>query len=411
MLLRSVKAFVVACGLMGTALESPPVAAEKDSVRAEIGVPLQQAQKLLQAKKYREALKPLDEAEAIGGLTPYESFIVAQLRGTALAGTGDASGSAAAFEKVIASKRLSPDEQLRITEAVAGGFLRARNYPKAVEWTEAYRNAGGHRPEVLAYLPQAYYFAGNFKKAVEASGAQIAAIEKAGGKPSEDDLKLLVASQGKIDDSAGYAQTLEKMVRYYPSQDYWNEAIRRAAAKPGFSGNLELDMYRLLRATGNLRRASDYMQAAQLASLVKLHGEARSILEEGYEKKLLGTGAAADIERQQRLKKLVEQKVAEDKSTIAASDKDAAAAASGDPLLKTGLAYVTYGDVVKGIPMMEQGIRKGGLKLPEQSKLRLGYAYYLSGNKAKLRDVMKDVTGSDGTADFARLWSILAAQG
>lgn len=410
MLLRCVRAFVVALGLAG-ALASLPVAAEKDSVRAEVGKPLQEAQKLLQAKKYKEALKPIGDAEAIGGLTPYESFVIAQMRGTALAGSGDAAGSAAAFEKVLATKRLPADEQLRITEAVAGTYLRARNYPKAIEWTEAYRDAGGRRPEVLAYLPQAYYFAGNYKKAVEAESAQITAIEKAGGKPSEDDLKLLVASQGKIADSAGYAQTLEKMVRYYPSQEYWNEAIRRAAAKPGFSANLELDMYRLLRATGNLKQAGDYMQAAQLASLVKLHGEAKSILDEGYEKKVLGTGAAADIERQQRLRKLVEQKVAEDKGTIAASDKDAAAAANGDPLLKTGLAYVTYGDAAKGIPMMEQGLRKGGLKYPEQSKLRLGYAYYLSGNKGKVRDALKDLTGSDGTADFARLWSILAAQG
>lgn len=395
----------------GAAMASLPAAAQKDSVRAEVGVPLQQAQKQLQSKKYREALKSLSDAEAIGGLTPYESFVIAQMRGSALANSGDAAGSAAAFEKVLAAKRLPPDEQLRITEAVAGGYLRARNYPKAIEWTETYRSAGGRDPQILAFLPQAYYLSGNYKKAAEASGASVAAVEKAGGKPSEDDLKLLASAQGKAGDMSGYATTLEKQVRYYPSQDTWNEAIRRAAAKPGFSSNLQLDQYRLLRATGNLKSAGDYMQAAQLASLDKLHGEAKSILDEGYDKKVLGTGAAIDVDRQKRLKALVDQKIAEDRASIAGTDKEAAAAASGDPLVKIGMAYVTYGEAAKGLPMIEQGIKKGQLKFPDQARLHLGFAYYLGGNKAKARETLKDVEGTDGSADFARLWSILAMQG
>lgn len=409
MLLRSIRFLVLAFGL--GALTAAAFAAPADSLRPEVATPLQQAQKLIQAKKFREAIKPIDQAEAVGGLTPYESFIVAQMRGSALAGAGDAAGSAAAFEKVLASKRLPPEEQLRITEAVAGTYLRARNYPKAIEWAEAYRDAGGRRPETLGYLPQAYYFAGNYKKASEESSKLIAATEKSGGKPSEDDLKLLISAQAKSDDAAGYAQTMEKMVRYHPSQAYWNDAIRRAAAKPGFSRNLELDMYRLLRATGNLTKADDYMQAAQLASLAKLHGEAKSLLDEGYEKKLLGTGPAADVERQNRLRTLVEQKVAEDRATIASADADINAAATGDPQVRTGMAYVTYGDTAKGLPMIEAGIRKGQLKFPEQSKLQLGYAYYVAGQKSKARDALEDVKGTDGAADLARLWSILAGQG
>lgn len=409
MLLRSIRFLLLALGL-GAMLASVPATAA-DSLRPEVATPLQQAQKLIQAKKFKEAIKPIDQAEAVGGLTSYESFIIAQMRGSALAGVGDAAGSAAAFEKVLASKRLPPEDQLRITEAVAGTYLRARNYPKAIEWTEAYRDAGGRRPETLGYLAQAYYFAGNYKKATEEASKLIAATEKAGGKPAEDDLKLLISAQAKNEDATGYAQTMEKMVRYHPSQEYWNDAIRRAAAKPGFSRNLELDMYRLLRATGNMTKADDYMQAAQLASLAKLHGEAKSLLDEGYEKKLLGTGTAADTERQNRLKTLVEQKVAEDRATIATADADMSAAATGDPLVKTGMAYVTYGDTTKGLSMIEQGLKKGQLKFPDQSRLQLGYAYYLAGQKSKARDALKDVKGTDGAADLAQLWSILAGQG
>lgn len=382
--------------------------AQKESLRPAVGKPLQEAQKLIQAKKFKEALGPISQAEAVGGLTPYESFVTAQMRGAAAAGAGDSNGAAAAFEKVLAAKRLPADEQLRITEAVAGTYLRAKNYPKAIQWIQAYKEAGGTKADTLAFLPQAYYLGGDFKKAAQESTTLIAQTEKAGGKPSEDQLKLLASSLQKQNDMVGYTQSLEKLVRYYPTPAYWADVIQRTATKPGFSRNLDLDMYRLLRATGNLTQAKDYMEATQLAVQAGLPGEAKAILDEGYTKALLGVGSASDIERQGRLKALVEKKFADDKKIIASTDAQAAAAPTGDPLVKTGLAYVTYGEAPKGLPMMEQGIQKGSLKFPEQSKLQLGYAYVVAGDKAKAQVALKAVQGTDGAADFARLWAILA---
>lgn len=385
--------------------------AQKDSLRPAVGKPLQAAQKAMTAKKYKEALTSIGEAEAVGNLTPYESFVTAQMRGAASAGAGDSLGAAQAFEKVLAAKRLPPEEQLKITEAVAGTYLRAKNYPKTIQWIQAYKDAGGTKADTLAFLPQAYYLAGDFKKSAQETSALVAAAEKAGAKPGEDQLKLLASSLQKQNDMIGYGQVLEKLVRYYPTPAYWADVIQRTATKPGYSRNLDLDMFRLLRATGNLAQPKDYMEMAQLAVQAGLPGEAKAIVDEGYEKKILGVGDASVTERQTRLKALVEKKYADDKKIIASTDSQAAAAPSGDPLVKTGLAYVTYGEAAKGLPMMEQGIKKGTLKFPEQSKLQLGYAYHLAGDKAKAQTALKDVKGTDGSADFARLWSILVAKG
>lgn len=408
MLTRLLSAALIGLSL---SLAAGPVLAQKESLRPAVGKPLQEAQKLVQAKKFKEALGPIGEAEKVGGLTAYEGFVVAQMKGAALAGAGDANGAAAAFEKVLDAKRLPKEEQLRITEAVAGTYLRAKNYPKAIQWIQAYKTEGGTKPDVLGFLPQAYYLSGDFKKAATETQNLVSATEKAGGKPTEDQLKLLASSLQKQNDMVGYTQSLEKLVRYYPTPAYWADVIQRTATKPGFSRNLDLDMYRLLRATGNLSQAKDYMEAVQLAVQAGLPGEAKAILDEGFEKKILGVGDASQTERQNRLKALVEKKYADDQKIIASTDAEAAKAASGDPLVKTGLAYVTYGNAQKGLPMMEQGIQKGSLKFPEQSKLQLGYAYVVAGDKAKAQAALKQVKGTDGAADFARLWTILAAQG
>ena len=76
--------------------------------------------------------------------------------------------------------------------------------------------------------------------------------------------------------------------------------------------------------------------------------------------------------------------------------------------MRVGYAYVGLGEVDKGIALIEQGIAKGGLKRPEDAKLRLGMAQ-LSRNKAKALQTLRSVGGSDGSADIARLWVIAGA--
>jgi len=64
----------------------------------------------------------------------------------------------------------------------------------------------------------------------------------------------------------------------------------------------------------------------------------------------------------------------------------------------------------KGIALMEQGIKKGGLKRPEEAALRLGMAYALAGQKQKALDTLNSVQGPDGITDVAMLWRIYAGQ-
>jgi hypothetical protein len=48
------------------------------------------------------------------------------------------------------------------------------------------------------------------------------------------------------------------------------------------------------------------------------------------------------------------------------------------------------------------------LSRPDEAKLHLGIAYLAAGQKGKAIAAFRDVGGTDGTADLARLWSIHA---
>ncbi len=61
--------------------------------------------------------------------------------------------------------------------------------------------------------------------------------------------------------------------------------MTRVQRKPGFSERLELDVYRLMQATGNLKTADDYMEMAQLALQAGFPAEAQKVINDGYAKK------------------------------------------------------------------------------------------------------------------------------
>jgi hypothetical protein len=110
------------------------------------------------------------------------------------------------------------------------------------------------------------------------------------------------------------------------------------------------------------------------------------------------------------LKDLVGKTVPDDQAGLDAKAAAAKAAPDGIALVQTGMDYVGYKQFDKGIPLIEAGIAKGGLKHPDDAKLHLGYAYLQAGQKSKAIQALKSVQGTDGAADLARLWLIYANQ-
>jgi hypothetical protein len=134
--------------------------------------------------------------------------------------------------------------------------------------------------------------------------------------------------------------------------------------------------------------------------------EAKMYMDKGYAAGVLGKGEEAA--RQERLKALVQKSLDESQKKRAEEEKEAEAAKDGNLLVNLGLNYVYEGKPEKGLPMIEKGIRKGGLTRPDDAKLRYGEALLQSGHKQKAATVLRDIKGNDGAADLARLWVLTA---
>lgn len=402
---------VFVTALIAVSAPSIAVAAEKNSMRSQLEDPLKAVQDAVQAKKYKEALAKLDEVEAkVSDPSPYESYILRRLRGSAAAGVGDAATAIKSFNAVLESPLLPPEEKLPLLDALVRLSYSAKQYPQAIDYLQRYRAGGGTSAATLELLPQALYVSQRYAEAEKELNAMIDGLEHAGKSPTEQQLQLLASCALKRNAQADYLAALRRMVTFYPKKSYWLDLILRTGSQPGFSNRLNLDVYRVRKLTGTLDSASDFMEAAQLALQDGFPGEAAGFLKQGYDRGVLGKGAAAEVSRQNRLKALVDRKVEADKATLADGERQAAKLSSGDGLVGTGLNYVGYGQYEKGIPLMQQGVAKGNLKDPGGALLHLGYAQLVAGRMADAQKTLRNVQATNGSRELAALLVILSRQ-
>ncbi|HHT8904512.1 TPA: tetratricopeptide repeat protein [Burkholderia cenocepacia] len=389
--------WMVAVTALGAACMLGRPALPADALRPDVAKPLAAAQELYRAHKYRDALGKIALAAAVPNRTPYETYMVEEMRGAAAMAAGDTGTAAQAYESVLNSGRLSGEDEQRTTAALAGIYFQQKNYPLAIRTAQRYLKAGGTDPEMRTLLMQSYYLSNDCAPVVSQLKASTDTQANGGHAPDEGQLQMLATCAQKVKDGNAYRRALGLLVAYHPSPAYWDEMIAAIRGMPGYLSSLDLDIYRLRRATGSLATADAYMEMTQLALVAGSPAEGKQVIDQGFATGVLGKDAQAD--REKRLQALAAKR--------AQPGGDAATPVTP---LDTGMNLVFAGRAQQGLPMMEQAIAKGGLEHPDAARLRLGEAYYVAGQKARAVQVLRTVKGTDGSGDLARLWTAVASR-
>jgi hypothetical protein len=384
-------------------------AAHAQTVRPEVGKPLQQAADLLKAGKARDALAKAREADAVSGKTANEQLLIDRMKGAAAQRAGDNATAIQAFESLFNSGKLSGAEQAQMAESIAFAYSQQKDWARTSQWVQKAQAAGSNSAQLKQLQAYVQSQSGDYSAIAKEAAAAVAAAEQAGRKPDEGDLLRLADAQQRTGQTQARTVTLDKLLMHYPKKEYWSILLGNLPRKSGFSSRFSLDLLRLRLATGNLTKADDYMEMAQLALQAGYPAEGKAVVDKGFASGALGNGAEG--ERHKRLRDLAIKAEAESKTNIEKEAQEAAAMKDGNALLQVGYAYVTMGQYDKGISMIEKGIAKGGLKRPEDAKLHLGQALLQSGkNKQKAVQTLRSVQGNDGAADLGRLWAVYASQ-
>lgn len=394
------RAWLLSAALLG--LSALHGAAAEPALPPAIGRPLAAARNALLAHRYPQAMAALRQAEAVPNKTPEENLIVAEMRASIDQASGDLAGASRAFQQLLSSGQVPASEAAKLMQNEISIAFHQQDYKSVVYWAERYLKSNPSDSQMRGYLIRGYYELHNYTQAARLQQQQIQMETRNGRPPREEQLQLLYNCQQHSGDEAGQLATMKQLVTYYPKPDYWLNVIDNLRRSPTFSDRLLLDVYRLEFSLSLVNKPEDAMDMAELALQDGLPGEAKTVIDKSYAGGLLGTGPEAP--RQERLRALVNKTYDARKKTLG---QDVAAAESdrdGNRLLALGETYVSYDMFDKGLPMMEEAIRKDQLRHPQDAKLHLGLAYWKAGQKAKAIAELKTVGGNEGDADLAQLW-------
>jgi lipopolysaccharide biosynthesis regulator YciM len=408
---------MLAVGGVGTALtingvlSAPAYAADKKGekqVSTKVGKPLKEALELAQAKKFKDAMAKVREAQAISGKTPYEEYKINEIVAYVAINLQDYGTATKAYEATLESGELSPAELKQRLDQLTKIYYQAKNYPKAIQFGNRYLKDVGSDTEIALLVAQSYYLQKDYPHTIEATQALIKIANQAGQPAKEEWLKLMMSSQHEAGRDNEAMATLEQLLSKYPSPAYWRDMFIYVQNQGNSSDRKSMEIYRLKLLTGSLRD-SEYVEMAQLAMALGFPGDAKSVLEKGFNSKILGTGPSKD--RENRLLTLAQTNSATDQKGLPSFEKEAIAAATGDADLKLGEAYASYGEYDKAIEAMKRGLKKGGLKANDEAHLQLGVAYVGAKRNSDAISEFKAVPADSKLAGVARLWSIYAQNG
>src|SRR5438270_8235948 len=122
---------------VANAQQKPP------TVRPEVGKPLQAAVEALKARRAKDALARVREAQAVPEKTPYENYLVTRVLGQAAAAAGDNATAATALENAANSSAAPENERLQLLAAAASAYYGAKDYNKAAALATRYFQHGG----------------------------------------------------------------------------------------------------------------------------------------------------------------------------------------------------------------------------------------------------------------------------
>jgi TolA-binding protein len=387
----------------GTICAPTAFAADKASNSAAAAKPLKAAKDSLDKKQFNDAISKLKALQTLPGKNSYDDYLINQMLYYAYGSTKQPAEAMKVLDVLLMSEYLpKADVPKRLREYIAMAY-QAKNYDKVIQLGDRAAKEGFADDQIYVLVGQAYYEKGDFKGAAKFVESYVDREIKSGSRPKEQTLLLVQSACEKTDDGACRQRMFEKLVTYYPKQQYWQNLMVALNSGDTTDAN-RLQVYRLAAAVDTLKNPGDYTEFAQLALEAGSPGEAQAILERGFTKKVFVE--KRDLDRNQRLLDSAKKQAETDKAALDKMASDAAAGKSGDKDVNVGLAYLGYQQYDKAVEAINRGLTKPGLAKPAEARLLLGIAQLNAGKKDDARKSFRQVKGDPTLERIANLWSL-----
>ncbi len=382
--------------------QAPECADKNAKISKKIAKPMDAAINALKAQNWQEVLVKTSEADADPSpKNLYDTYWIHNLKGKAYTGLKQYREATQEFEQIKDTPCMNDLERGEFLKLLTKIYYQLDDHAKVIEHgTKALETTGD--PDLPLYLGQSYYLIKDYPNSRKVMETVVAKLEAEGKPPGEQNLRLIHGACRSMGDDACEATQFEKLVKYYPKPEYWQNLVNTLFNDKKSTDKQQLNVMRLATHVGAVTEPLKFEECAQIAIALGLPGEAQSLLEEGFNKKFIVE--PKQVERDKKL--LAEAKAAAsgDKATLPQQETSARANAAGNADVKIGAAYLSYGDNAKAIEALQRGIAKGSVRDPDEAGMLLGIAYMRSGNKEEAAKAFNTVKVDATMTRIAKLW-------
>lgn len=380
--------------------------AKGPTVSKAVAKPLKAAQEALGKKDWKGALAKLDEADAVSGKAPYDQHLIAEMRGFAYVRLGSYAEAAKNLEAGLNSGFLAQDDVATRVRALSQINYQIKNYGKAIEYGNRAIKGGYADAELYTLVGQAYYVQSDYKGTLKFMDNYVDGQVRRGETPKKQSLELILSSCVKMKDDACTTGALERLVKYYPTPEYWQNIMYSLFRVDNNDDKVLLNTFRLAADVDALKRGEEYTEMAQLAIEQGSPGEAVSTLEKAFAKNVFTE--QRDKDKNQRLLESAKKSAATDQAALAKLEAESGKAKTGGADIGLGKGYLSYGQYDKAAAAIQRGITKGGLTDASEAQLLLGIAQLKGGKKDDAIKAFKSLKDDPKYARLAGLWAIHA---
>jgi len=371
------------------------------ALRNKVYERLAEAQTLAEAKEYAAAAEILDDMISEDGkraLNSYELANVYNLHAFLSYSKEDYSGSLRYYEKVISQPDIPLAMEINTRFTIAQLYFVQEKWQRGIDALLVWFDLS-EQPNADAYvlLAQGYYQVKKYDLALKNVETAISMRETAGKLPKEQWYNLARFLYYDKDDFDSALDVLNTLLIYYPKKQYWVQASHLYGEKK--DDKRQLALMEAAYEQGFFDRSSEVVSMAYLYLSAEVPYYAGSVMQRGFKDELVD-----DKSKNYELAGSAWAQAREVSKSIPMMEKAAAKSDEGELYVRLGNVYLDGDQFSKAADSVQKGLKKGGVKRPDQARLVLGMSYFNMGEYAKARSAFRAAGKDERSAKYSRQW-------
>ena len=371
---------------------------QAQAVSKEVYDQIQKAQEMVDGKDYAGALRMLNRLYNPDKLTEYEQANVLNYIGFVYYNQDDIENAIRTYDKMVTIPSLEPQLLKQTTYTLAQLNMMEERYQRTLDllnkWFAMETNPA---PEPFVLKAQVFYQLQRYKDMVEPIETAMRIAREREKEVKEDWYVLLNFAYFQQEDYRKVRDIQKILLQNWPKKRYWF-SLAGAYTELGEDQNL-IAAYDAAFTQGLLEKESEFVTMAQLFMQREVPYKAATLLEEQMNK-----GVVAKNEKNYRLLSQAWSLSMEDQKAIPALQQAARLSSDGELDVRLANAYLNVGEYEECAKSARNGLRKGGLKNPDNAQISLGMCLYNTRDYNDAKDAFRAAARVQKSARVANQW-------